>query len=289
MAAFNRVKWDGQNNEGEEMTVKRFFILLLILLCTGAALAEEEADWSIWDVIDMDDQQAIEAETSAGPDEEETPAEEETMTAREDFINRIVALGEQLYIQADGRSQRAHYKGDIYVCKNFTVHLFRENRDDFCMAEYPDVQLKIPNNLPSDDCKPYYYGIAWQEVAAKDGNPFYEAASFRYNSKLSKEENLELAKEFMRQAQRGDYFQMSAKYEYGTGAHSAIMLGYDAETDEIHWMDSNMRGGKKNGIRYGLVQFDEVKSVEWWASTFCLKGRGATLYRLRDDIAYRED
>ena len=96
-----------------------------------------------------------------------------------------------------------------------------------------------------------------------------------------------LACDFMRQAQRGDYFQMSAKYEYGTGAHSAIMLGYDPETDEIHWMDSNMRGGKKKGTRYGLVQFDEVKSVEWWASTFCKKTRGATLYRLRDDIVYR--
>ena len=101
------------------------------------------------------------------------------------------------------------------------------------------------------------------------------------------EENMALACDFMRQAQRGDYFQMSAKYEYGTGAHSAIMLGYDPETDEIHWMDSNMRGGKKKGIRYGLVQFDEVKSVAWWASTFCKKTRGATLYRLRDDIVYR--
>ena len=100
------------------------------------------------------------------------------------------------------------------------------------------------------------------------------------------EENMALACDFMRQAQRGDYFQMSAKYEYGTGAHSAIMLGYDPETDEIHWMDSNMRGGKKKGIRYGLVQFDEVKNVEWWASTFCKKTRGATLYRLRDDIIY---
>jgi hypothetical protein len=49
----------------------------------------------------------------------------------------------------------------------------------------------------------------------------------------------------------------------------------------------HLRGGKKKGIRYGLVQFDEVKSVEWWASTFCKKTRGATLYRLRDDIVYR--
>lgn len=259
--------------------MKHIAALLLLLLTFTTAMAED--DWSFLNSMETDSQQTMEAEplATAAP----------TQTAREDFIDRIISLGEALYIQADGKSQRAHYKGDIYVCKNFTVHLFRENRDDFCIAEYPDVQLKIPNNLPSDDCKPYYYGIAWEEVSAAEGNPFYEAASFRYDSKLTKAENLELAMDFMRQVQRGDFFQMSAKYEYGTGAHSAIMLGYDAETDEIHWMDSNMRGGKKNGIRYGLVQFDEVKSVEWWASTFCLKGRGATLYRLRDDIAYRED
>lgn len=264
--------------------MKELLILFVFLMLAVPASAEE--DWSIWDVIDIDATEAVEAE----PEEITVQVEDAApQTARDDLIERIISLGQELYIQADGKSQRAHYKGDIYVCKNFTVHLFKENRDDFCMAEYPDVQLCIPNNLPSDECKPYYYGLAWEEIDAEDGNPFYEAASFRYNTELSKEENLELAKEFMRQVQRGDFFQMSAKYEYGTGAHSAIMLGYDAETDEIHWMDSNMRGGKKNGVRYGLVQFDEVKSVEWWASTFCLKGRGATIYRLRDDIIYREE
>lgn len=264
--------------------VKELLILFVFLMLAVPVSGEE--DWSIWDVIDIDATEAVEAE----PEEITASVEDAaSQTARDDLIERIISLGQELYIQADGKSQRAHYKGDIYVCKNFTVHLFKENRDDFCMAEYPDVQLCIPNNLPSDECKPYYYGLAWEEIDAEDGNPFYEAASFRYNTELSKEENLELAKEFMRQVQRGDFFQMSAKYEYGTGAHSAIMLGYDAETDEIHWMDSNMRGGKKNGVRYGLVQFDEVKSVEWWASTFCLKGRGATIYRLRDDIIYREE
>lgn len=212
---------------------------------------------------------------------------DDTLTARDDLINRIIALGKELYIKANGKSQRAHYKRDIYVCKNFTTYLFRQNRDDFCMAEYPDVQLLVPNNLSAAKSKPYSYGIEWEDISPEKGNPFYIAAQFKYDKNLSAEENMALACDFMRQAQRGDYFQMSAKYEYGTGAHSAIMLGYDPETDEIHWMDSNMRGGKKKGIRYGLVQFDEVKSVEWWASTFCKKTRGATLYRLRDDIVYR--
>ena len=98
------------------------------------------------------------------------------------------------------------------------------------------------------------------------------------------------AVEFMKEVQRGDFFQMSADYEYGVGAHSAIMISdYDPEAGTVHWMDSNMRGKKINGIRYGIVQYDEEKSIEWWASCFCHKKRGATLYRLRDDIIYREE
>lgn len=261
--------------------LKRLMALLLtaaLMGMAGAALAE-------------DDEIIIEEAVMLTDDGREIPDPDFAADsgARADLIDRIVALGKELYDQADGHSQRAHYKGDIYVCKNFTVYLFRQNRDDFRMAEYPDVELVIPNNLPAAQCKPYSYGLFWEDVPASEGNPFYEAASFRYDSSLSEEENMALACDFMRQAQRGDFFQMSAKYEYGTGAHSAIMLGYDAENDEIHWMDSNMRGGKRNGIRYGLVQFDEVKPVTWWASAFCKKTRGATLYRLRDDIIYADD
>ena len=267
--------------------LKRILLVMTILalLCVPA-LAEEDEDWSlVEDVLLTDDGEEIPL-----PADEEPAAEEDDgeYTARDDFIDRIVALGQQLYEKAGGRSQRAHYSGDIYVCKNFTVYLFRQNRDDFRIAEYPDVELRIPNNLPAKQCKPYYYGFLWEDIPASEGNPFYVAAQFIYDSDLSKEENMALAMDFMRQAERGDYFQRSATDAYGTGAHSAIMLSYDPETAEIHWFDSNMRGGKRNGIRYGLVQFDEVKSVEWWASTFCHKGRGATLYRLRDDIIYAE-
>ena len=231
-------------------------------------------------LLDEDDEEIPEA----------LPAEEKPENAaREDLIDRIIALGKKLYDEAGGKRKRAHYASDIYVCKNFTVYLFRQNRDDFRMAEFPDTPLVIPNNLPAKQCKPYAYGFLWENIPAEKGNPFEAAAQFIYDPDLSKEENLNLAMDFMRQARRGDYFQMSADYEYGVGAHSAIMLSYDPETDEIHWMDSNMRGGKRDGIRYGLVQYDEVKSVEWWASAFCHKKRGATLYRLRDDIVYAGD
>jgi len=272
--------------------LRKALLIMLLLLLPLCAYAEDEEIYFA-DVIVMNPQEAVEVEVQVEEEDvlpdEITPAN----TAREEFIDRIFELGYELYVKADGKAQRAIKKGDIYLCKNFTTHIFNELRDDYCMAEFPDVRLKIPNNLPSGDCKPYYYGLAWEEVAASKGNPFFVAAEFRYDSKLSYDENFDLACEFMRQAQRGDFFQMSADYEYGTGAHSAIMMGYDPVNDEIHWMDSNMRGYSKtvNGekLRYGICQYDEVKSVEWWAGTFCHKKRGATLYRLRDDIAYRED
>ena len=260
--------------------------LLCLLMMIPAASPAEEEDYSAEEIVEN---VLLDEEDEEIPlDPEETPVPDSVGTAREDLIDRIVTLGKKLYDDADGKRKRAHYASDIYVCKNFTVYLFRQNRDDFRMAEYPDTELVIPNNLPAAKCKPYAYGFLWEDIPAEKGNPFEAAAQFIYDTNLSREENMSLAMDFMRQAQRGDYFQMSADYEYGVGAHSAIMLSYDPETDEIHWMDSNMRGGKKDGIRYGLVQYDAVKSVEWWASAFCHKKRGATLYRLRQDIIYAD-
>lgn len=221
---------------------------------------------------------------------EETAAGQDASSgdAREELISRIIETGRRLYTAANGKLQRAHYASDIYVCKNFTVHVFRENSADFRMAEFPEVDLVVPNNLPAKECKPYSYGYCWEDVPAEKGNPFYVAAQFLYDSSLSKEENMKLALEFMRQVKRGDYFQMSAKYYYGTGAHSAVMISdYDPDTGTVHWMDSNMAGEKRNGIRYGKVQFDMEKDIAWWAEAFCKKTRGATLYRLRDDIVFR--
>lgn len=261
-------------------------LLLLFLLLPGLAGAEGDEAGKVEEIIEnvlLDDDGVAIIEDVQTNNEKEV----EENSARADLINRIIDLGKELYDRADGKRKRAHYASDIYVCKNFTVYLFRQNRDDFRMAEFPDTPLVIPNNLPAKQCKPYAYGFLWEDIPAEKGNPFEVGAQFIYDTSLTKEENLEKAREFMRQARRGDFFQMSADYEYGVGAHSAIMLSYDPEKDEIHWMDSNMRGGKnKDGIRYGLVQFDAVKSVDWWASAFCHKKRGATLYRLRQDIVY---
>ena len=208
--------------------------------------------------------------------------------AREDFIDRIIYLAEEKFIEARGRAQKAASSGDIYVCKNFTVYLFRENRDDFRMEEYPDIPLIIPDNQDKDDCKPYVYGVEWKDIPAEKGNPFFVAASFRYDAGASKAENKRLAREFMMEAQRGDFFQMAANYYYGIGAHSMVIIeDYDPDSDTVRWTDSNMKGEKRGGVRYGFVQFDAVKKIDWFVDAFCRKNYGATLYRLREDIIYR--
>ncbi len=209
--------------------------------------------------------------------------------ARKAFIDDIILTAEQLYSKANGRLQRAQYASDIYVCKNFTVYLFRENRDNYRMAEYPDVPLVIPDNLPKEECVDFAYGIVWKDVSAAEGNPFYEAARFLYDESLSDAENRQIAREFMMQAERGDYFQMSADYYYGVGAHSLVIISnYDPENKSIRWTDSNMRGEKRNGERYAIVQYDAQKDIDWFVDAFCHKTRGATLYRLRDDIIFAQ-
>ena len=209
--------------------------------------------------------------------------------ARQNFIDRIISLAKEKCDETRGQPQRAAKSGDIYVCKNFTVYLFRQNRDDFRMAEYPDVPLVIPDNQTKKDCAPYVYGLEWKDIPAEGGNPFYAAASFRYDNNLSKAENQKLAREFLTQAKQGDYFQMAADYYYGKGAHSMVIIAdYDEATDSIRWTDSNMKGGKRGGVRYGYVQFDAKKEIDWFVDAFCRKRHGATLYRLREDIIYAE-
>lgn len=269
-------------------------LCLLTVFHHAPARTEEAAPDEIEEEISLDEESGdSEAESddeqseAAGPDTAE--AEPAEPTARDAFIDDIIALGRELFDKAGGKYQRAHYKGDIYVCKNFTVYVFRQTRSRYRMAEYPEKELKIPNNLPANKCRPYSYGYCWEEIAASDGNPFYEAAQFLYDSKQSKEENVARAEEFMKQTKKGDYFQMTGDYSGGKGAHSAIFISdYNPETNSVRSMDSNRTGKRINGLRYGKVLFDSEMSIDEWIGFFCRKKCGATLYRLRDDIIFAD-
>ena len=124
---------------------------LLMPLLSAPAQAEEDISPEAFDEEVLLDGEP-EADAAGEPDEP---------TARDAFIDDIIALGKELYDKAGGKYQRAHYKGDIYVCKNFTVYVFRQARSKYRMAEFPDKELKIPNNLPAKKCKPYSYGYCW--------------------------------------------------------------------------------------------------------------------------------
>ena len=226
----------------------------------------------------------------AGATAAETVEQETIQAPREQMIDEILEAAHNQYVVTGGRLRRAQYSGDIYICKNFTVYCFKQAAPNYRMAEYPDVKLVIPDNLPASECKTIGYGYKWKDVDASKGNPFVEAATFRYDPNLSKQENRKLAREFLKQAKRGDFFQMRANYYWGVGAHSMIFTeDYDPATDTVTWCDSNMRGESRNGIRYGLVQWNAKKEIDWFVDAFCRKKYGATIYRLRDDIIRLND
>ena len=157
----------------------------------------------------------------------------EELSPRDQMIEDILAAAKKEYDAANGKLKRAHYASDIYVCKNFTVYCFKQAAGKYRMAEFPDVKLVIPDNLPAKQCKDPAYGALWKDIAASDGNPFYAVETFKYDKSLSKEENRERAREFLKQAKKGDFFQMRANYYYGIGAHSMMFSAdYDPETDK---------------------------------------------------------
>ena len=255
-------------------------LLLFSFLCLPAAGAEENAAEVILE-------EELPEEESSDSTESEEPS---SPTPRDAFIDDIIAAGKEVYDKADGKYKRAHYKNDIYVCKNFTVYVFKQARSKYRMAEFPDTELRIPNNLSAKQCRPYNYGYCWEEIPASKGNPFEIAAQFLYDSKLSKEENHALAVEFMKQTKKGDYFQMTGDYSGGKGAHSAIFISdYDPATNTVRSMDSNRAGKRINGLRYGKVFFDTEMTIDEWIAFICRKKCGATLYRIRDDIIFADN
>ena len=153
------------------------------------------------------------------------------------------------------------------------------------MREYADLPLHMPVNNSKKACAPYDYGIEWKPETAADGSPFEIVAQFKYNNDLSKAENAELARALLVQIQKGDFFQIVGYYGGGNGPHSMyIIADYEPITEMIRWTDSSMKGKRVNGVRWGYMQYDADAPVDWWIDVFNMKKRGATLYRLRDDL-----
>ena len=115
------------------MRMKRFWCLLLaVLLLAGwvPALADEEVTLTILDTEDA--QLPEETEPNAEDPAADPPASGNASAggdpaAREAFIDGIIALAQKEYEQAGGRAHEAQYASSNYVCKNYTVYLFREN------------------------------------------------------------------------------------------------------------------------------------------------------------------
>ena len=134
-------------------------LLLFSFLCLPAAGAEENAEEVVLE-------EELPEEESSDSTESEEPS---SPTPRDAFIDDIIAAGKEVYDKADGKYKRAHYKNDIYVCKNFTVYVFKQARSKYRMAEFPDTELRIPNNLSAKQCRPYNYGYCWEEIPASKG------------------------------------------------------------------------------------------------------------------------
>jgi hypothetical protein len=204
---------------------------------------------------------------------------------KDELIGKMIAL-------AYDNSKDSRYKFapdeedyDIGVCKNFVMRLFDTYSKDYAMQAYPDLALHMPKNNSKAACAPYDYGIEWRPEKAEDGTPFEIVAQFKYNNDLSKEENAQIAFDMLKQVQKGDFFQMVGNYGGGNGPHSLFFItDYDPVSDMLHWTDSNMRGTRIDGVRWGYLQYDADATAHWFIECINTKKRGATLYRLRDDL-----
>lgn len=223
--------------------------------------------------------------TACMPDGQSAVQSLQIISPREQLIKDMFA--EALSNSKDSRYRFAPAQEDwhVGVCKNFVMRLFDTFSSAYRMAEYPGLKLYMPKNKSKADSAPYDYGIEWRPEGPADGAPFEIAAQFKYDPSLSREENQALCRAVLHSVQRGDFFQMVGYYYYGNGPHSLLFMSdYDPVTDEVRWTDSNMKGERVDGVRWGYIQYDAAKTAEWFVEAICTKNRGCTIYRLRDDL-----
>jgi len=217
-----------------------------------------------------------------------TPCAEQTvevLSPKAELIDKMIALAYANSTDSRYKFAPAETDTDIGVCKNFVMRLFDTYSAGYRMLAYPDLPLHMPKNNSKKACAPYDYGIEWRPETAEDGSPFEIAAQFKYDNDLTEEENADLARNLLLQVRKGDFLQIVGYYGGGNGPHSLYVIrDYDPVTQLIHWTDSNMRGTRIDGVRWGYLQYDAQQDIDWWVQVFNRKKRGATLYRLRDDL-----
>ena len=207
------------------------------------------------------------------------------LAPREKLFSDMFALAAKNFKDPYYYHAPAQEDWDRGICKNFVMRMFDTFKDAYRMKEYPDLALHMPKNNSKENCKPYDYGIEWRDESAEDGSPFVIAAQFKYDTSLSKEENIALCREMLESVQAGDFFQMTGDYYYGKGAHSLLFIAdYNAATDSVHWTDSNMKNDNVDGYHYGYMQYNAVRDIDWFIDAICYKNHGATIYRVRDDL-----
>ncbi len=207
------------------------------------------------------------------------------VSPKDELIAKMIALAYANSKDSKYKFAPAETDYDIGVCKNFVMRLFDTYAKGYRMLEYPELSLHMPVNNSKKACAPYDYGIEWKPETAADGSPFEIVAQFKYNNDVSEAENAELARQLLVQIKKGDFFQIVGYYGGGNGPHSMYIIeDYEPATEMIRWTDSNMKGTRVNGARWGYMQYDADAPVDWWINVFNTKKRGATVYRLRDDL-----
>ena len=225
----------------------------------------------------------------------DTPCDEQTLvilSPKEELIEKMIALAYANSKDEKYKFAPAEPGTALGVCKMFVMRLFDTYSGGYRMQAYPDLPLHMPVNKSKKASAPYDYGIEWKFETAEEGSPFEIAAQYKYDSSLSKEENTAACRNVVRQIRKGDFFQMVANYGGGNGPHSMFMIAdYDPQTDMLHWTDSNMRGTRVNGVRWGYLQWDADATAEWFVDCILKTSwtrRGCTVYRLRDDLIQYE-
>lgn len=224
-----------------------------------------------------------------GTDKYGYPMEEsrtiQILAPREKLFKDMFALAAKNFKDPYYYHAPAQEDWDRGICKNFVMRMFDTFKDEYRMKEYPDLALHMPKNNSKENCKPYDYGIEWRIEDASDGSPFEIAAQFKYDTSLSKEENIALCRSLLESVQAGDFFQMTGDYYYGKGAHSMLFIAdYNASNDSVYWTDSNMKNDNVDGYHYGYMQYNAVRDIDWFIDAVCYKNHGCTLYRVRDDL-----